>query len=353
MRKAKVGIILINYKDYASRFLVDFKQSLERQDYGLENLQVYIIDNCASSESLKILNTIYPEAEIIARADGNYSAACNLGCRRAILDGCKYVVTVNMDTEVDSAWLSELVKGLEKNPDTGIVQAKVLLYQPDGIEKQINTLGNVIHFLGFGTTSFYRKADYEIKGYPEIKGYASGCSFIVRREVFSAIDGWNEEYFMYHDDIEFSLKARLKGYKIRLAPKSCIYHKYEFSRSVRMLYYMERNRQLLIFHFYPCKLLFLILPALGAMNFAMMFYAIFKGWFKTWLRANLYFYNPYNIIKIIRTRHKLKKLGRLTSSDFSELLVARLEFLEIDNFLLRYLGNPLLALYWRGIKKII
>ncbi|MFA7377608.1 MAG: hypothetical protein WCZ15_02280, partial [Patescibacteria group bacterium] len=66
-----------------------------------------------------------------------------------------------------------------------------------------------------------------------------------------------------------------------------------------------------------------------------------------------YFLNPLSIIKIIRTRRKLKKLGRLSNSDFSELLVAKLEFLEIDNFLLRYLGNPLLELYWRAVKKII
>ncbi|MDD2354216.1 MAG: glycosyltransferase family 2 protein [Patescibacteria group bacterium] len=353
MRKAKVGIILINYKDYANRFLLDFKKSLNQQDYGLENLQAYIIDNCASSESLKALHSIYPEAEIIPRANGNYSAACNLGCRRAILDGCKYVVTVNMDTELDSSWLTELVKGLEDNPDTGIVQSKVLLYQSDKTEKKINTLGNVIHFLGFGTTTSYQEDDYEINGYPEIRGYASGCSFIARREVFSDINGWNEEYFMYHDDIEFSLKAIFSGYKIRLAPRSCIYHKYEFSRSVKMLYFMERNRHLLISHFYPTKLLFLVLPALAIMNFAMMFYALFKGWFKTWLKVNFYFLNPLSIIKIIRTRRKLKKLGRLSNSDFSELLVAKLEFLEIDNFLLRYLGNPLLELYWRAVKKII
>lgn len=353
MEKAKVGIILVNYKDYASRFLFDFKKSLATQDYGSNNFQVYIIDNAASSESLRLLNKIYKEAEIIPRADGNYCAANNLGFRRAILDGCKYVVTVNMDTEVTPNWLTELVRALEKNPKAGIVQSKVLLYNNDSQDARINTLGNNLHFLGFGTTSYYQEKDREIEGYPEIKGYASGCCFIARREVFSDISGWNEDYFMYHDDIEFSLKAKLKNYKIILAPKSVIYHKYEFARSVKMLYFMERNRHLLIFHFFPIRLLLFVLPALIIMNFGMLFYSFIGRWFTTWLKVNLYFLHPKHIWQIFVFRRKIKRLGSISSYDFANTLIARLEFLEIDNLLLRRIGNPLLVLYWRLVKKLI
>ena len=65
---------------------------------------------------------------------------------------------------------------------------------------------------------------------------------------------------MYHDDLEMGWKAKLAGYKIVLAPKSVCYHKYEFSRSIKMVYYMERNRLITHFSFYELTSILAILP---------------------------------------------------------------------------------------------
>ena len=68
-----------------------------------------------------------------------------------------------------------------------------------------------------------------------------GSSFAVKKAVLDKIGGYNEEYYMYHDDLEMGWKAKLAGYKIVLAPKSVCYHKYGFSRSIKMVYYMKRT----------------------------------------------------------------------------------------------------------------
>lgn len=352
----KIGIILINYQNYAARFLNACRDSLRAQDYSAEMMNIYIVDNASTSETLEYLKTNYPEARILTRPDGNYAAASNLGLNQAISDGCEYLVTVNMDTEMAPTWLSELIAALENNPEAGIAQSKILLFpRPEEAREnpRINSLGNIIHFLGFGFTSGYGEANREITGYPEIKGYASGCSFIIRAEVFKKVGGYNEEFYMYHDDLELSLKVRLAGYKIVLAPRSVIFHKYEFSRSVRMFYHMERNRYLTLLIFYPARLFLLVGLAGAAMDIVMFFYSFLSGRLKEELKIWGYFSRYSTYIKIRDARREIKKISVVKFSEVARDFFGRIEFQEIANPLLKYFGNPLMNLYWRLIRRII
>jgi len=77
----KVGIILVNYKDYAERFLDDCWMSLARQNYPRESFVVIIVDNNSSWKSLEVLSR-YKGAVTVARHDGNYTAANNAGIAR-------------------------------------------------------------------------------------------------------------------------------------------------------------------------------------------------------------------------------------------------------------------------------
>jgi len=352
----KVGLILINYQDYAQRFLTAFCGSFRRQNYPQELTHIYIVDNASTPETVNYLNQTYPEAKILTRSDGNYVAANNLGCQEAIKDGCEYLVVVNMDTEMEVGWLRELVKALEENSGAGIAQSKILLYPKNNQERtqlKINSLGNIIHFLGFGFTDGYSQPDREIIGYPEIKGYASGCSFIVRREVFERIGGWNEEFYMYHDDLEFNLKAKLAGYQVILAPQSIIYHKYEFKRSTRMIYYMERNRYLTLLLFYP-KYLFLLIGLPGMMmDVAMFFYSLINGWFREELKIYGYFCQLANYRRLHTERMRIKQLSLVKFSKLAKSFSGKISFQEISNPILQYIVNPLFGLYWWLVKKMI
>jgi hypothetical protein len=361
----KIGIILINYRDYARRFLTTCRDSLRQQNYPQELISVYIIDNGATLETTNYLQEIYPEAEIIPRLDGNYAAANNLGFQIALQEDCDYIVSVNMDTEMDICWLKELVKALDENPRAGIAQSKVLLFPKDEAEKEnprVNSLGNVIHFLGFGFTSFYgqvEKINKEQGAYPLIKGYASGCSFIIRSEVLLALDldndgkYYNEEYYMYHDDLELSLKVKLTGYQIILEPLSRIFHKYEFTRSTKMIYYMERNRYLTMMIFYPRYLLLIIsLPAL-IVDIALLFYSFFGSWFKEELKIYRYFLKSDTYDKILTARERVKRLKGQSFSVLAKDFSGKIEFQEIANPVLKYVANPILNAYWFIVKKII
>lgn len=353
----KVGIVLVNYKmHYLERFLAECRDSLRAQTYPRELTQVYIADNGTDDDTQAYLKEHYPEAVSIPRVDGNYAAGNNAGLRRAYDDGCDLFVIVNMDVRLKKDWLEELARAVEANPGVGQVQSKMLLYPQTREEWKkpfINSIGNVMQFLGFGFTQGYKEPDRYIDGYPEIRGYASGCSFITTREVLEKIGGYDEEYYMYHDDIEMSWRVKLAGYKVLLAPKSVMYHKYEFNRSVRMLYYMERNRYLAILHYYTIRSLFLILPALLVMEAGMLFYSVINGWIATKLRVYAYFLRPSTWRKIIRKRKMVAKLRVVRDFEVVKDFSGSVLFQEIENPALKYIANPFLKIYWAVVKRFL
>lgn len=124
----KIGIILINYKTYAQRFLVDARDSLRTQTYPKDLYTVYIIDNVSTAETINQLNEIYPDATIIPSSGNGWGHGNNIGMRAAWQDGCDAAVLANMDTTFEPNWLEELVKAAYSSESIGIAQSKVLLH---------------------------------------------------------------------------------------------------------------------------------------------------------------------------------------------------------------------------------
>ncbi len=355
----KVGIVLINYSDYARKFLVPCRDSLREQNYPVDLVNIYLVDNSSTAESASYLKKIYPEANILPREDANYCAASNLGFQKAIEDGCEYLIALNMDTEVSVSWLQKLVEALENNPEAGIAQSLIYLAPKNEKEKKepkINTAGNIINFLFFGFTSFYGKTLAEsrlgLDTYPEII-YPSGCSFVIRKEVFELIGPYNEDYFMYHDDLSLGLKTRLAGWKIILAPQSTLFHKYQFGRNKNNFYYLERNRHLSYRAFYSRRARFFLAPMFLVMDLGLLGFSFFGGWggVKLKLYQELTSYKFSQIVN--REREEFKRVAKVPVKNIANSFFGTVKFAEIDNFVLKYLVNPVADFYWRIIKKII
>ena len=158
---------------------------------------------------------------------------------------------------------------------------------------------------------------------------------------------------MYHDDVELGWKAKLAGYRIVLAPRSVMYHKYEFSRSIRMLYYMERNRYLVMLTLYRLPTLLAVAPAMIAMEIGMYFYSIAGGWLGTKLRVSGYFLNPVNWLKIYHKRHFINGIRRKKDREIVWGFSGQVLFQEIENPVLKYIANPVFNAYWQIVKKLI
>lgn len=349
----KAAIVMINYKDYATKFLKDSIESLRNQTYPFK---LFIIDNSSNKSSREYIRGVAPEAELIAnegerinKGNNGYALGNNQGFRFAISQNFDYIIASNMDVVFHKDWLKNLMETASQNKEAGAVQSKILSYKDKSV---INSTGNKIHFLGFGYCEDYGVKDYEVENNKEIN-YASGCSVLYKSEILKKIGMYDEEFFMYHEDTDLSWRIWQAGYKVILASNAIVYHKYEFNRSMLQFYFMERNRFLTIVTNYKIGTLLLIFPAFLLMELGLFMFSIKNKTWKTKLRVYWYFISPLNWIKLYKSRVTKQKHRKIKDKDIVKKFTGKLEFQEIENPILKYITNPFFSIYWLIVKQLI
>ena len=265
----------------------------------------------------------------------------------------KYLVLLNDDTVVDPAWLGELVAAAEGDPHVMIVQSQLrLLPEKD----RLNSWGNNIHFLGYGYTGGHKTrvsdAGLRLSGLPEI-GYASGAAMLVKVALLKQTPLFDDSFFMYHEDLDLGWRARLLGYKTVLAPKSVVYHKYSFKKSLAKFFYMERNRFIVMLKNYHWLTLLAILPMLVFMEAGTFGYSLFTGWYQEKLKVYKYLLTPSSWRKILADRALIQSSRRVSDSNVTRVFVGDVAFQDLQNPVLTYIVNPLTRIYWFCLKLIM
>jgi len=347
----KVALILINYKDYARRYLPDCLASLRLQNYEGES-QIFIVDNETSADSFGYLKKLAPEAEIIAnKKNDGFAKGNNDAMNIALALGYDYIILFNMDTVIEKDCVSELVKVAETSEKIGAVQARLMLHPETD---KVNSLGNTTHFLGFGYCDGYGE---KFSGDLTVKNimYPSGAAVLFTATALKKVGLFDEEFWMYNEDQDLGWRLWLAGYACVLAPQAVVYHKYEFSKSIKKYYFMDRNRLLAIFKNYSCLTLFLIFPALVIMELGLTLFSLKTGWFREKLRVWLYFLNPFKWSYFIKARRQVQRSRAVKESQILPLISGRIWYQEIADPKLKFI-NPIFSAYWavvRGIIKIV
>ncbi len=342
--KALVSIIIVTYN--SQEYLENCLQSVFKTDDS--SFEVFVIDNGSTDRTLEIIKK-FPQVRLIkSKKNLGYAGGNNLGVKEA---KGKQVAILNPDTQVSPGWLKPLVRAL-KQPEVAVGQPKIMLAQE---EKRINLIGKTTHYLGFDWLADYRKKDYQMSQ-QEIISF-SGSAFLIKREVFQKIGGFDPDYFMYFEDSDLSWRLRLAGYRLLLVPESVVYHQYqyqpkeEYQQAQQKFYYLERNRLITLLKNYSWKTLFLLLPAIKLMEKGMIFYFLTRGWW--WGKPKGYFWLLLNLPRILKKRQKVQKMRKWSDREMVKNFVGKIEFEEFDNFLLRNIANPVLGFYWRLVKGLI
>ena len=191
---------------------------------------------------------------IEGRGDFSYAGANNQGAELAAELGAKALFFLNNDTEVEANFLDEMLKTFcsEKNKNTntpGPVVIPTILFDCPGniIWAQGSRLdyrtGNQIHISEGLNISEGIKKETRVDG-------LTGCAFLIETETYFDLNGMDESYFLYTEDVAFWLKLSELGHSIILSPASVIRHKVSRStggsESPMALFYHFRNRIRLI-----------------------------------------------------------------------------------------------------------
>ena len=238
--KPLISVISVNYNGYAlTCAMVD---SLRR--HVTTPLEIVVVDNGSARDEAAELRERYPDI-VTMRSDENlgFAGGNTLGIRAASGD-C--LLLLNNDTEVADDTLHYLCDTLDADPSVGAVCPKIRFWaSPQAIQfagytplTRI-TLRNAL--VGFGQTDDGRFDT------PHDTPYAHGAAMMVRREVPRKAGPMPDIYFLYYEELDWSVRIREQGWKIAYDPRCTVFHKESATsgqQSPLRSYYLTRNRLL-------------------------------------------------------------------------------------------------------------
>jgi hypothetical protein len=217
MSNTLISIIIVNYK--TPQLTINCADStLSLPDAPRK--EIIIVDNASGDGSVKkIREHLGDKIKLIAsKTNTGFSRGNNLGAQPAEGD---ILFFLNSDTIIKKDIFPSCLEIFQKNKTIGILSP--LLKTKDG-SRQDFAFGN---FPTFGRLLFRRtKKDMEIPQNENIMetDWVSGCALMIRRSIFKEISGWDENYFLYYEDIDLCKRVKNKGYKIAVDPGSEITH---------------------------------------------------------------------------------------------------------------------------------
>lgn len=209
-----------------------------------------VVDNGSTDGSQDAIQKEFPEVTCIAltRNEG-FTGGNNTGIRRALAQDADYVFILNNDTVVDRSVLEELLKAFEDSL-VGIASPKIH-FEKDG-KTMIWYAGADVDWENiYGKHRGVDEPDTGQYDTQDETGYCTGCAMLVKRAVFEKIGLFDERFFAYYEDADFSVRARNAGFKLVYVPKALVFHKNAASSggtgSKLQDYFIPRNRLLFAF----------------------------------------------------------------------------------------------------------
>ncbi len=354
-----IAVIVVTYN--AKLYLADLLKSLSATDYG-GAWKLIVVDNASTDGTREMLN-----AEFRMKNESNilHSAFCilnsnnlgfaegnNVGIRAALQGGADFIVLLNHDTVVKPTWLTNLAVAMRGDAQIGAVQARLMLW-PE--KDKVNSVGNEIHYLGFGYTGGCRQrfTFHASRSTLHEIAYCSGAAVMYRSSALREVGLLDESFFMYHEDLDLGWRLWMSGWKNVLASDAVVYHKYEFSRSIKKYYFMERNRFLVLLELYRIPTLIFIAPALIVMELGLFVKALVSGWGREKLRAYAFFFRPSTWSLILAKRKEKQSHRHVSDRVVTQHFTGIIEFQEFSSSLVRYIMNPLFNFYWQLIRRVI
>jgi len=315
--------------------------------------EVILLDNASVDGSADFVAARFPQVKLI-RSDTNlgFAAANNRAVAQA--QG-RYVVALNPDTLVTPGWLEALLAPFEREgqAQVGLTTPRILMLQEP---HKINTCGNQMHFTGLtfcrGLNQPANSPELAVAG--EVSAVSGAC-FALPRSLWTKLGGFDETFFLYLEDTDLSLRARLAGYTCLYVPEAVVYHDYTNRFPASKMFYLERNRWLLLLKNYQLKTLGRILPALLLTELVTWGYTFKQGWPGLKSRLQAYGWLLTHLKMILQKRRQTQQLRQVSDHELLRMMDWRLNLCQLAGPTLAqaadYTLNPLYYLvYSRNLR---
>lgn len=218
---------------------------------GIAPDQIIVVDNHSADDTVQRVSQTYPEVVLIPLDDNlGATGASNIGFEHALEQGAELVLRLDSDTIVAPGFAAPLLEKAAQDPRIGILAPKIYYYNPPD---EIWYAGADTHPWHFGTINGHRheKDSPENSAVREVD-YAWGAAMLIRGQVLRETGGFDLDFFVYYEEVDFCQRVQQLGYKIFYLPDARIWHKvgssantpwtaYHWNRS-KMLFYRKHAR---------------------------------------------------------------------------------------------------------------
>lgn len=217
----KIAVVILNWN--GRKLLEEFLPSIIQ--FSAE-ANIYVADNASTDDSISFVKHTFPAVKIIQNTD-------NFGFAKGYNEALKFVeeeyyALVNSDIEVTENWLRPILEIFENQPETAIIQPKILDYKNKEMFEYAGAGGGYIDKYGFpfcrGRIFQYLEKDSNQYDDEIDIFWASGACFFIRKEVFRKLNGFDEDFFAHQEEIDLCWRAFNLNYKVKYTGKSTVYH---------------------------------------------------------------------------------------------------------------------------------
>jgi N-acetylglucosaminyl-diphospho-decaprenol L-rhamnosyltransferase len=217
---ADVAVVIVTYN--SAHVVVPLLDSLPAALDGLE-ADVVVVDNGSTDATRDVVSERH-DCRLVASSNGGYAAGINLGVRAA--EPAPYILVLNPDVRVHPGAVMPLVDAC-RAPGVGIVAPRV--YNEDGsLHLSLRRETTLLRSIGLSRTGLPLLSEHvsAISEYDRPHGvdWALGAVLLVSRACHDALDGWDESYFLYSEETDFSLRARDAGFMTWYEPRASAVH---------------------------------------------------------------------------------------------------------------------------------
>jgi GT2 family glycosyltransferase len=333
-----VLIVAWNSREELARTLPALLPELEQGD------ELIVVDNDSGDRTAEAVAALAPAARIVRSARNlGFAAGCNEGAARA---GGDLLVILNPDAAPRPGFGEAIRRPWLEGRGWAAWQALVA----DGDGTRINSAGNPVHFTGIVWAGGHGRPLEAAPPVGEVTALSGAC-LAIPRCTWEDVGGFPERFFLYHEDVDLSLRLRLRGGALGIESSAVVDHDYEFGAREHKWRWLERNRWAFLIRVYPAGLLVLLAPALICTELALIPAALAAGWGRQKLAAfaEVVRWLP----RLLRERRQIQATRKVSAAEFASWLTADLDSPFIPSLARSIPARFLLRAYWRAVRLLL
>ncbi|MBI5216667.1 MAG: glycosyltransferase family 2 protein [Ignavibacteriae bacterium] len=216
-----VYCIILNLN--GKQLLLETIESVLKMTYP--RFEIIVVDNGSTDGSQQAVKEMYPNLVLLENGKNlGFGEGNNVGINYAVEQGAEWLILLNNDIAVDENMLSEMMNVAVSDSRIGILCPKIYFFSEPN--KFWYAGGKVNFFTGMVAHRGIRESDNGQYDTTEETEYATGCAFLVKREVIERVGTFDPIYFpAYSEDADWTERTRRAGYKIMYVPKAKLWHK--------------------------------------------------------------------------------------------------------------------------------